>query len=102
MKKSTQIMEKVFDILGEILAVLTLVLYVVLIINANWSFIPGNVLNVLNIIRNYAALVVVMIVGFEAMVKRSFVFKVLFLLVLAIVIIFQFFPGTWANITKIF
>ncbi len=96
-------MEKVFDILGEILAVLTIALYAVLIINANWSFIPeGRILDILLVIKNYAALVVVLIVGFEAMVKRSFVFKVLFLLVLALIIIFQFFPGTWENITKLF
>ncbi len=103
MNKKTQIMEKVFDILGEILAVLTIALYAVLIINANWSFIPeGRILDILLVIKNYAALVVVLIVGFEAMVKRSFVFKVLFLLVLALIIIFQFFPGTWENITKLF
>ena len=103
MNKKTQIMEKVFDILGEILAVLTIALYAVLIINANWSFIPeGKILDILLVIKNYAALVVVLIVGFEAMVKRSFVFKVLFLLVLALIIIFQFFPGTWENITKLF
>lgn len=102
MKKSTQILEKVFDILGEILALLTIALYVVLFINANWSFIPENVLNILNIIKDYAALVVVVIVGFEAVVKRGFVFKVLFLLVLAIIILAQFFPGTWENISKVF
>ena len=103
MNKKTQIMEKVFDILGEILAVLTIALYAVLIINANWSFIPeGRILDILLVIKNYAALVVVLIVGFEAMIKRSFVFKVLFLLVLALIIIFQFFPGTWENITKLF
>ena len=102
MKKSTQILEKVFDILGEILAVLTLTLYVVLFINANWSFIPVDVLKILNIIKDYAALVVVVIVGCEAIVKRGFVFKVLFMLILAIIIIAQFFPGTWENITKVF
>ena len=102
MKKSTQILEKVFDILGEILALLTLALYVVLFINANWSFIPVDVLKILNINKDYAALVVVVIVGCEAIVKRGFVFKVLFMLILAIIIIAQFFPGTWDNITKVF
>ena len=102
MDKKTERWEKVFDILGEILAVFTVVLYVVLIINANWSFIPSDVLKVLSVIKNYAALVVVAIVGCEAIVKRNFVFKVIFLILLAIIVIFQFFPGTWENIAKMF
>ena len=100
MKKA---LEKVLDILGEIFAVLTVVLYAVLIINANWTFIPaGLFFDILLVIKNYAALAVVLSVSFEAMVKRNFVFKVIFLILLAIIVIFQFFPGTWTNITKLF
>ena len=103
MNNKTKVVEKVFDIMGEILAVLTVVLYVVLIINANWSFIPaGRFLDILLVIKNYAALVVVAIVGFEAMVKRNFVFKLIYLLLLAVIILFMFFPGTWTNITQLF
>lgn len=103
MDKKTQTWEKVFDILGEILAVATVVLYVVLIINANWAFIPqGTFLDILLIIKNYAALLVVAIVGFEAMVKRNFVFKLIYIILLAVIIVFQFFPGTWHNLTQIF
>lgn len=103
MNKKTQIIEKIFDIVGEILAVMTIVLYVVLIINANYNFIPaGDFLNVLLVLKNYAALIVVAIVGFEAMVKFNFILKVLFLILLVIIVIFQFFPGTWENITQIF
>ena len=98
-----RILEKIFDILGEICAVLTVALYAVLIINANWTFIPeGTFLNILLFIKNYAALAVVLIVSFEAMVKRGFIFKIIFLVLLAVIVLFQFFPGTWANITSIF
>lgn len=98
-----KILEKIFDILGEICAVLTVALYAVLIINANWTFIPeGLFLDILLVIKNYAALAVVLIVSFEAMVKRGFIFKIIFLVLLAVIILFQFFPGTWANITQIF
>jgi len=100
MKKT---LEKILDILGEICAVLTVVLYAVLIINANWTFIPaGLFFDILLVVKNYAALAVVLIVSFEAMVKRNFVFKVIFLILLAVIVLFQFFPGTWANITEIF
>ena len=98
-----RILEKIFDILGEICAVLTVVLYAVLIINANWTFIPeGLFFDILLVIKNYAALAVVLIVSFEAMVKRGFIFKIIFLVLLAVIVLFQFFPGTWANITSIF
>ena len=97
------VLEKIFDILGEIMAVLTVTLYAVLIVNANWAFIPeGTFLNILLFIKNYAALAVVLIVSFEAMVKRGFILKLVFLILLAIIVLFQFFPGTWANITSIF
>ncbi|MBO5229468.1 MAG: hypothetical protein J6B20_01575 [Clostridia bacterium] len=103
MDKKNSILEKVLDILGEILAVLTVVLYAVLIINANWTFIPaGLFFDILLVIKNYAALGVVLIVSFEAMVKRGFILKLVFLILLAIIILFQFFPGTWANITELF
>lgn len=98
-----RILEKIFDILGEICAVLTVALYAVLIINANWTFIPeGLFFDILLVIKNYAALAVVLIVSFEAMVKRGFIFKIIFLVLLAVIVLFQFFPGTWANITSIF
>lgn len=96
-------LEKCLDILGEILGFLTVVLYAVLIINGTWQFIPqGTLYNVLVVAKSYAALAVVAIVGLEAAVKRGFLFKLVFLILLAIIVIFQFFPGTWANVTSIF
>lgn len=103
MNKKNSVLEKVLDIAGEILAVLTIVLYAALIINANWNFIPkGLFFDILLIIKNYAALIVVLIVSFEAIVKRGFVVKLAFVILLAIIVLFQFFPGTWQNITELF
>ena len=103
MNQRTRVVEKVFDILGEILAVLTIALYAVLIINANWTFIPeGSLLNFLKRIREYAALVVVAIVGFEAMVKGGFIAKLLYLIFVGLIVLVMFFPGTWDNISQIF
>ena len=96
-------LEKALDLLGEILGFLTVALYAVLIINGTWQFIPeGNLYNILIVAKTYASLVVVAIVGLEAAVKRGFIFKLIFLILLAIIIIFQFFPGTWANIVANF
>ena len=103
MNQRARVVEKVFDVLGEILAVLTIALYAVLIINANWTFIPeGTLLNVLKRIREYAALVVVAIVGFEAMVKGGFIAKLLYLIFVGLIVLVMFFPGTWDNISQIF
>lgn len=96
-------MEKFLDVVGEILAFLTIALYAVLIINATWTFIPqGTFFNILLAAKTYASLAVVVVVGLEAVVKRGFLIKLLFFALLAVVIIFQFFPGTWANFTQLF
>lgn len=96
-------LEKILDTLGEILAFITVALYAVLIVNATWTFIPqGTFFDILLIAKNYASLAVVVVVGLEAVVKRGFILKLIFIILLAIVIIFQFFPGTWANFTTLF
>ena len=94
---------RVLDVVGEILAFITVVLYAVLIINATWTFIPqGTFYNILLVAKNYAALAVVAVVGLEAVIKRGFILKLVFIILLAIIVIFQFFPGTWANLTTLF
>ncbi len=101
MSEKNEKLEKVLDVLGEILAFLTIALYAVLIVNGTWEFIPqGNIYNILLIAKNYAALAVVIVVGLEAVIKRSFIIKLLFIILVAVVIIFQFFPGTWDSIVQ--
>ena len=95
MRKS---LEKVFDIIGEILAVLALILYVFLAINAQFMFLPDGVLNVLVVIQQYSFIIVTIVVGFEAMIKRNLLFRIIFYVIVAAVVILQFFPGTWDNL----
>lgn len=103
MSDKNEKLEKILDTLGEILAFITVALYAVLIVNATWTFIPqGTFFDILLIAKNYASLAVVVVVGLEAVVKRGFILKLIFIILLAIVIIFQFFPGTWANFTTLF
>ena len=90
--------EKIWDIIGEILAVVLVVVYALLIINASFSFIPqGTILNILEIIRTYGSLLLVGVVGMEAMCKRNFIFRIIFLLLIAVIVVFLFFPGTYDN-----
>lgn len=57
----------IFDIIGEILAVILVIVYALLIINANFPFIPeGWLLNIMLIARTYGSLLLVGIVGMEA------------------------------------
>ena len=94
-------MEKVFDILGEILAVLLVVVFALLIVNATFEFLPDGVLNVFEVIRNYGSLVLIAVVGLEAMSKRNFIFQIIFLALLALIVVFLIFPGTYDNLINI-
>lgn len=95
-------MEKVWDIIGEILAVVMVLVYALLIINANFSFIPeGTFMNILEILRTYGSLLLVAVVGLEAISKRNIVFQIIFLAFLALIVVFMFFPGTYENLIGI-
>ena len=94
--------EKFFDIIGEILAVVLVLVYVVLILNANFSFIPEGVfLNILEILRTYGSLILVGVVGLEAMSKRNLVFQIIFIALLALIVVFLFFPGTYETLINL-
>lgn len=90
-------MERFLDTLGEILAYFTALLYAVLIINANFSFIPADVLYYLRIAQIYAPIALLIVVGLEFSIKRDIIIRIIFYIVIAIIIIFQFFPDTWTN-----
>ena len=90
--------EKLFDILGEILAVVLVLVYAVLIIDSNFDFIPdGTFMNILQILRTYGSLLLVAIVGLEAMSKRNIVFQIIFAALLVLIVVFMFFPETYQN-----
>ncbi|MBQ9781706.1 MAG: hypothetical protein IJW26_00815 [Clostridia bacterium] len=86
-----------WDVLGEIFAILLILVYVALILNANFNFIPqGIFMNILEILRTYGSLILVAIVGIEAVSKRGFIFKLIFVLLIALIVVFMFFPETYA------
>ena len=95
-----QAMEKVFDIIGEILAVIYILVFVLLLIDAQWPFISNVdwLYNAFRIIWQYGAFVIAAIVGLEAMVKRNFLLFLIFAALLAVCIIFIFFPGTYESL----
>ena len=92
--------EKFFDIIGEILAVSLIVVYVLSLANAQWHFLDGItwLTNIMAIMRTYGALLLVAVVGLEAMSKRNFLFRIIFYAMLAIIVIFMFFPATYTHL----
>ncbi len=94
-------LEKVFDIIGEILAVVLVIVFALLIIDANFSFLPDTLANVFKVIQTYGGLVLIAVVGLEAMAKRNFIFQIIFLALLALIVVFMFFPDTYNNFINI-
>lgn len=94
---SREVRKQIFDVIGCIAAVVTVLVYLVLCINSTWTFIPEGsfVLNVLEVIRTYAPLIVVAIVGLEFFANKHIAFRIIFYVAIAILVIFMFFPGTW-------
>lgn len=92
----------ILNILAETIAFFTIVLYLVLLINANWTFITSDsALNVLNVLKFYAPLALLLVVGLQVTSKQPFVVRIIFYIAIALIIVFQFFPATWDNFVGI-
>ncbi len=88
-------LEKVFDVLGEILAFVTAVVWALVIIHQNFNFLPEVMVKIFNVAKAWLLLALVGIVGLEATIKRNIIIRILFYLVLAVLIIFHCFPETY-------
>ena len=91
-------LEKVLDVLGEILAFVTALAWALVIINANFNFLPEVVVNIFNIAKEWLLLVLVGVVGLEATIKRNFIIRLIFYVIMAVLIIFHCFPGTYEQL----
>lgn len=101
---SREVRKQILDVIGCIAAVITILTYVILCINATVvaagkTFIPeaSFIMNVLKVIQTYAPLIVVGIVGLEFVANKHLVFRILFYVLIALVVIFMFFPATWSQ-----
>lgn len=100
---SREVRKQIFDVIGCLAAIVTVLTYLVLCINATWSFIPEGsfIMNVLMAIRTWAPLVVVAIVGIEYVADKNIVFRILLYIMIALIVIFMFFPNTWSQVVGI-
>lgn len=100
---SREVRKQIFDVIGCLAAIVTVLTYLVLCINATWSFIPDGsfIMNVLMAIKTWAPLVVVAIVGIEYVADKNIVFRILLYIMIALIVIFMFFPNTWSQVVGI-
>lgn len=100
---SKEVRKQILDVIGCIAAAITILVYLVLCINATWEFIPETsfIMNVLKVIKTYAPLVVVGIVGLEFIANKHIAIRIIFYIMIAIVVIFMFFPGTWSSFVEL-
>ncbi len=91
--------ERMIDTIGEILGLLTIALIAFLYIEAQWPFLPTKLAGVLWVIREYAIIIVVALKGMELILKRnSFILFIIYAALVAVAIIFSFFPETGASL----
>lgn len=82
-----------FDWAGEILGFLTILLIVFLFANEQFNFLTNtDTLGVLYLIRGYAILATVGVVGLEHAAKRGWISFIIFGALVAVAFIFSFFP----------
>ena len=87
------------DVVGGILAFLVvIVLLAEAVLSQNWFKAPEVLLKAITVVKNYGVIVLAGVAGLEFIQGKSLVIKLIFLVALAGVIIFQFFPGTWNNL----
>ena len=92
----------ILGLLAETIAFFTIVLYLVLLIKANWAFITSaSIMNVLNVLKFYAPLALLLVVGLQVTSRQPFFIRIIFYSAIALIVVFQFFPGTWNNFIQL-
>ncbi|MBQ7977467.1 MAG: hypothetical protein IJ301_02590 [Clostridia bacterium] len=90
-------LSKFFDAANKILAFVVLLAYVLFAINANWTFIDNTtIIEIINAIMRYGPLVICGLVMIEFAIKRNLIIQIIVYAIIAVAVIFQFFPDTFA------
>ena len=89
-------LSKVFNVINTICAFIVLVVLALTAINANWTFISNEtVLTIFEYILRFGPLIVCSLVMVEFAIKRNIILQIIIYLIIAVAVIFQFFPGTF-------
>ncbi|MEG1706056.1 MAG: hypothetical protein RR291_00995 [Clostridia bacterium] len=96
-------LSKVFDVLGKIVAIVVLIAMAFkTIVGLGWlNAVPADIMQtiatVVNYVLTYGALVLAGIIALEFGTKHGIILTVIILVLLALVVIPQFFPEVWAK-----
>ena len=85
-------LERVIDWIGEILAMLTIILVVVLLANDKWGFISGHTLEVLTLVKNIAIVAVLGLKSLEFALKRNIFLAIPCIAIIVVAFVFVFIP----------
>lgn len=94
--------EKILDVLGGVISIIALLAYILHMLNANFGLfdtLPVIIPQIIAGIQQYAFIVLLSVVVLETTAKTNMVIRIIFYVLIAAVIIFQFFPATWQQIT---
>ncbi|HEY8390622.1 MAG TPA: hypothetical protein VIL26_06725 [Clostridia bacterium] len=96
-------LEKVLDVIGEVLAFLVILLLAFSFINTAFGLTDNEILlKVIAITKTYAIIGVVAIVGLEFVIDKGLILTLIYLALVAVVVIFSFFPEVQAQIMNQF
>lgn len=88
-------LSKILSIINKILAFAVLLAYALFAINMNWPFITNDTLiSVIKGVMYYGPLAICGMVMIEFAIKRNIIIQLVVYAIIAIAIIFQFFPET--------
>ena len=89
-------LSKVFDVINKVCAFVILVVLAISAINSIWTFIDNEtVLAIFGYILRFGPLIVCSLVMVEFAIKRNILLQILIYLIIAVAVIFQFFPDTF-------
>jgi predicted ferric reductase len=91
-KMKGNFLERAIDYIGEIGAFLTIVLIIVMYLNANWGFLPANLVQTMGVVRELAILIVVSMKAVEFALHRRIVWLIITLAIIAVAVGLMFFP----------
>lgn len=96
--------ERFIDVLGEILAFLTVALWVFMFFQYTFGFLNGinvgtwTLVGLLEYIKIWATLLVLGLKGFEFALKRGFLIFIIYVVLIAACVIFMFIPNVWTSL----
>lgn len=92
-------MAKLVDGVTKICAFLLVFAYIFFALNANFHFVDNSLLNeIITYIMYYGPIIIVALVCVEFAISKNILIQILLYALVAVMIIFQFFPGTWDSI----